>query len=270
MGWITKTTSCDFEKIATRFLRERGLTAFWGMQETRRRISKVKDPQATNKTGTSPEAFEIMMEAVETLARSQRLPKEDLEDLKQDAVIIGLACMEKHDQSKGDLGVYIWTSIRDLPKRRKDAHFSISRRDNAAIKKCRYLFPDDLGTQRKYWIDVLGKEGAAFDNLHKTYQELPGQGSFEGFEFGNVMGDQEHQEQIEDTANISRIHETSHLWEQELNIRQRRIAALYLSPKDLSNRKIGQLVGCDHKTVATDIEKIISSIKRYGFGIGSL
>ena len=229
----------------------------------------VEKPEKTE-ARNSPEEFETMMEAVETHAKPQRLSKPDLEDLKQDAFIIGLACLDNYDPSKGDLGVYIWTSIRDLPKRRKDSNFSISRRDNAAIKKARYLFPDDIATQRKYWIETLGKDGSAFDNLHKTHQEIPGQASFEGFEFGNVIGDHEHQEEIEDTAAINQIYETSHLWEQDLNERQRSVAALYLSPKDLSNRKIATIVGCDHKTVATDIEKIIASIKYFGFGIGSL
>ena len=213
-----------------------------------------------------------MMDAVETLAARHRrtMSKEDLEDLKQDAVMVALVCEEQYDEERGDLGVYIWTSIKDLPKRRKNSDFSMSRRDNQAINKARYLFPEDLATQRKFWVDELGKDGTSFDNLHKKRQELPGQASFDGMEFGNVQGDQEHQETVEDQAAINQIYETSELWEQELNERQRRVAALYLSPKIYSNRKIARMVGCDGKTVATDIKLIIRSIKFYGFGIGSL
>ncbi len=220
----------------------------------------------------SPEAHQIVIDAVNTLKAQQRqhLSKEDLEDLGQDATIVGLYCLKRFDEEKGDLGIYIWTSIRDLPRKRKRTDYSISRRDNQAINKARYLFPDDLGTQRKYWVEELGKDGAAFDNPHKERQELPGQASFDGFEFGHVDGDHASQEKFEDAAAINKIHETSHLWEQQLNLRQRRVAALYLSPKELSNQRIAQMVGCTRKTVASDIAKIIESIKLYGFGIGSL
>lgn len=216
--------------------------------------------------------IDTLFDAVETLMRTpeaRRLPDEDQKDLKQDALLVGYRCLEKHDPKVGDLGIYVWTSIKHLPKRRRISEFTVSRRDNTDIRRVRYLYPDDLKGQREAWV-LLGHDGAAFDNLHKERQELVGQGSLDGFEFGSVEGDSETQERLDDEAAITKIYETSHLWEAELNERQREVAALYVSSGDYSNRQIARIVGCDHKTVGTDINFIVDCIRYFGFGIGSV
>ena len=216
---------------------------------------------------------ETLLDAVETLmgtAEAKRLPDEDRQDLKQDALLVGWRCLNKYDKDVGDLGIYVWTSIKHLPKRRNQHDFSVSRRDNTDIKRVRYLYPDDLKAQREAWVEDLKHDGADFDNLHKQRQEMSGQGSLDGFEFGSVEGDHEAQERIDDRAAITQVFETSHLWEQELNERQREVAALYISGGDYSNRDIARMVGCDHKTVGTDIKFIVDCIRYFGFGIGTL